>query len=260
LFGLTDAGSLAMRDALAMWQNTRMIVLVAVCAAIYAATLIVFKTAIPLIPGITEVRVANVFPMAFGFLFGPAGAWGLAIGNLIGDIFGGTLSPASLAGFWGNFLLGYLPYTLWTTLIPGLAAAYDWQSKSWRSWATYAVIAVISAAACGVIIGTVVDALGMVPYAVLSKIITVNNAVGSAVGVFFLMAVTDVVRKQLGLFWPDVMAVPVDAKNGLLHHLGAWLVASGALMGMLGGFIPGLAPALLPWLSSGLILCGCLLL
>lgn len=42
-----------MRDALTMWKNTRMIVLVAVCAAIYGATLIVFKTAIPLIPGFT---------------------------------------------------------------------------------------------------------------------------------------------------------------------------------------------------------------
>ncbi|MDD5170515.1 MAG: QueT transporter family protein, partial [Syntrophales bacterium] len=88
-----------MRDALSMWGNTRMIVLTAVCAAIYGATLIAFKAAIPLVPGITEVRVANIFPMAFGFLFGPAGAWGLAIGNLIGDIFGGTLSPASIAGF-----------------------------------------------------------------------------------------------------------------------------------------------------------------
>jgi energy-coupling factor transport system substrate-specific component len=40
-----------------------MIILVAVCAAIYGAALIAFKTAIPLIPGITEVRVANIFPM-----------------------------------------------------------------------------------------------------------------------------------------------------------------------------------------------------
>jgi hypothetical protein len=48
-----------MRSILVLWKNTRAIVLVAVCAAIYAASLIVFKTAIPLIPGITEVRVAG---------------------------------------------------------------------------------------------------------------------------------------------------------------------------------------------------------
>ena len=248
-----------MRPALAMWKNTRMIVLVAVCAAIYAATLIVFKTALPIIPGITEVRVANIFPMAFGFLFGPAGAWGLAIGNLIGDIFGGTLSPASIAGFWGNFLLGYLPYTLWTTLIPVTEASYDWQAKRWRSWVTYLVITVISAMACGVIISAVVDVLGMVPYAVLSKIITLNNTIGSLVGAFFLLAVSDMVRKQLGLFWPDLMAAGTGKNKGV-HYIGAWVVTVGALFGVLGSLIPGMPLGALPWLASGLIICGCLLL
>src|SRR4030065_265055 len=99
-----------MKAAFRMWKNTRMIILVAVCSAIYGAALIAFKAAIPLIPGITEVRIANIFPMGFSVLFGPAGAWGCAIGNLIGDLFGGTLGPGSLAGFVGNFLLGYLPY------------------------------------------------------------------------------------------------------------------------------------------------------
>jgi len=27
-------------------------------------------------PGITELRVGQIFPIAFGLLFGPAGAWG----------------------------------------------------------------------------------------------------------------------------------------------------------------------------------------
>jgi len=88
-----------MKAAFRMWKNTRMIILVAVCAAIYGAALVAFKTAIPVIPGITEVRVANIFPMVFGMIFGPAGAWGTAIGNLIGDTFGGTLGPGSMAGF-----------------------------------------------------------------------------------------------------------------------------------------------------------------
>lgn len=248
-----------MRDALAMWDNTRMIVLVAVCAAIYAATLIVFKTAIPLIPGITEVRVANILPMTFGFLFGPAGAWGLAIGNLLGDIFGGTLSPVSIAGFWGNFLLGYLPYTLWTTLRPISERAYNWQARRVRSWVVYLSIALISAAACSVVISTMADILGMVPYAILSKIIAINNSVGAFIGVFFLMAVSDVVRKQLGLFWPDLMGSSRDSCRGL-HVVGAWIVTLGALVGIIGPFLPGLPTASLPWLSSGLIAIGCLLL
>lgn len=242
-----------------MWGNTRMIVLTAVCAAVYGATLIAFKTAIPLIPGITEVRVANIFPMAFGFLFGPAGAWGLAIGNLIGDIFGGTLSPVSTAGFVGNFLLGYLPYTLWTSLRPLSRTSYDWDAKQWRDWLVYLLIACISAAACGIIIGTVADALGMVPFAVLSKIITLNNTAGSLVGIFFLMAVSDMVRKQLGLFWPDVMEARLEVGKAR-RFLGAWIVIVGTVIGMAGGFMSGVPVAVIPWLASGIIAAGCLIL
>jgi ABC-type dipeptide/oligopeptide/nickel transport system ATPase component len=43
---------------------------------------------IPLIPGHTELRPANVIPVVSALLFGPAEAWGGAFGNLIGDFFG----------------------------------------------------------------------------------------------------------------------------------------------------------------------------
>jgi len=138
-----------MKAAIRMWKNTRMIILVAVCAAIYGAALIAFKTAIPLVPGITKVRVANIFPMVFGLLFGPAGAWGTAI---------------------GNFLLGYLPYTMWTTFVPFAKKSREWKTTSWRNWINYFLIAFISSASCAVVISIVVDALGIVPYTVLTKI------------------------------------------------------------------------------------------
>ena len=80
-----------MKAVITMWKNTRMIILVAVCAAIYAAALIAFKTAIPLIPGITEVRVANIFPMVFSLLFGPAAAWGASSASLATSCWG--ISP-----------------------------------------------------------------------------------------------------------------------------------------------------------------------
>src|SRR4030066_1889274 len=164
-----------MKAAFRMWRNTRMIILVAVSAAIYSSALIAFKTAIPIIPGITEVRVANIFPMVFGMLFGPAGAWGTAIGNLIGDIFGGTLGPTSIPGFLGNFLLGYLPYTMWTTFFPFAERSREWRSERWRSWVSYILIAFISSAACAVVISIAVDALGIVPYTILTKIITFTD-------------------------------------------------------------------------------------
>jgi len=248
-----------MQHALLMWKNTRMIVLTAVCAAIYAATLIAFKTVVPIIPGITEVRVAGVFPMTFGFLFGPAGAWGLAIGNVIGDIFGGTLSPASIAGFIGNFLMGYLPYTLWSTLIPVSNGTYGWDAKSVRNWLTYIAIAFISGAAAAVIIGTFTDAIGMVPYSIISKIITINNFIGSLIGILLLLAVFDVTKNQLRLFWPDVMDVSA-ANTTMKSSFGAWLVAAGCVLGVFGGFVPGLSWSIVSWLATCLIIGGSLLL
>ncbi len=248
-----------MRAALAMWRNTRMIILAAVCAAIYGAALIAFKTVIPLIPGITEVRVANIFPMVFGLLFGPAGAWGTAIGNLIGDIFGGTLGPSSIAGFVGNFLLGYLPYTMWTTFVPFAEKSREWNAGSWRSWVSYILIAFISSAACGVVISIVVDALGIVPYTILSKIITLNDTLASWIGVILLSSVFAVTKQQLGLFWADVMEES-EMGSPIAGIIGAWLVAVAAVTGLLGGMIAGLPMSTVGWVCALAIIIGSVLL
>src|SRR5262245_49297808 len=142
-------GGLTMNEVFNMWKNTRMIILVAISAAIYAAGLIAFKGGIVIIPGITEVRPANVFPIIFGLMFGPAGAWGAAIGNAIGDIFGGTLGPGSIFGFIGNFFLGFIPYKMWGATF-GLVPASDMSqtTNSWRKLAAYLIITITSAAAC----------------------------------------------------------------------------------------------------------------
>jgi energy-coupling factor transport system substrate-specific component len=248
-----------MKAAFRMWKNTRMIILVAVCAAIYGAALIAFKTAIPLIPGITEVRVANIFPMAFGMLFGPAGAWGTAIGNLIGDIFGGTLGPTSIAGFVGNFLLGYLPYTLWTTLVPFSNKSREWKTTSWRNWINYFLIAFISSAACAVVISTAAEVLGIIPYAILTKIITLNDTIASGIGVLLFIPVYNVTKQQLGLFWADVLDEN-DIGLPKVGTLSAWLVAVASIFGLLGGVITDLPTATNGWVCTLVIIIGSLLL
>jgi energy-coupling factor transport system substrate-specific component len=248
-----------MKAVFSMWSNTRMIILTAVCAAIYSAALLAFKTAIPLIPGITEIRVGNIFPMPFGLIFGPAGAWGSAIGNLIGDIFGGTFGPSSLAGFWGNFLLGYLPYTLWTTLFPFNQKAIAWSPRAWGNWVTYVLIALVSSSACAVIISVFVDFLGLVPYKVLVKIITLNNTVGSLIGVLLLTAVFSLIKEQLHLFWMDVMDQP-DRGKPLAGLLGSWLVTLACLFGLFGELATHLSVSTIGWVSTGIILIGCALL
>jgi energy-coupling factor transport system substrate-specific component len=46
-----------MRELRSMWGNTRMVVLSAISASLYAAVLVPFKV-VPLIPGVTEMRPA----------------------------------------------------------------------------------------------------------------------------------------------------------------------------------------------------------
>jgi energy-coupling factor transport system substrate-specific component len=248
-----------MQAAFRMWKNTRMIVLVAVCAAIYGAALIAFKTAIPLIPGITEVRVANIFPMVFGILFGPAGAWGTGIGNLIGDTFGGTLGPTSIPGFLGNFLLGYLPYTMWTTFVPLAQKSPEWEAGSWRNWINYILIGFISSAACAVVVSIATDTLGIVPYVILTKIIALNDTIASWIGVLLLIPVYGVTRHQLGLFWADVMDER-DIGSPIAGPVGAWLVAVASVFGLLGGLITRIPATTVGWLCTLGIIIGSLLL
>ena len=119
-----------MKELIAMWRNTRMIVLTAVIAAVYAAVLVPFKVALPLIPGFTEVRPANVIPIVCSLMFGPAAAWGSAIGNTIGDALGGTFGPGTFFGFIGNFFFGFIPYRMWRALGKGEPVAESRRSTA----------------------------------------------------------------------------------------------------------------------------------
>lgn len=223
-----------MKEVVSMWKHTRMIILVALSAAIYAAVLIPFKGGIVLIPGITEVRPANVFPVIFGLLFGPAGAWGAAIGNTIGDMFGGTLGWGSLFGFFGNFYLGFVAYKMWGAI--GLVPADDMSQNvdSWRKLAAYVIITIVAAAACGIIIAWYLDLTGIVPFAMLGIMITVNNSVAELIlGPPLLLLLYPRV-KRWGLIWTDIMDKE-DVSRGLAKNIGAILMAVGAIGGLVVG-------------------------
>lgn len=249
----------SIRYAISMWRNTRMIVIAAMCGAIYAATLLAFKTAIPLIPGITEVRVANVFPMPFAFLFGPSAAWGLAIGNLIGDIFGGTLGPGSIAGFFGNFLLGYIPYSIWMSLYPFSPKEYTWNKRSRTHWINFMLVNFISSAACAIVIATFLDFLGFVPYTVLSKIIVINDFIGGIAGAFVLIAIYEAVRGQLGLFWVDVMGLEMRGRSNF-KTIVSYILLLSCLFGIFGPYVLPISPFYSGLISSSVIVISIFLL
>ena len=77
----------------------------------FAVLGIAFKV-MTLIEGLTEIRPANAIPIVAGLLFGPYGAIGCAVGNLVADCFG-TLNLTSILGVIGNFMAAFIPWKLW---------------------------------------------------------------------------------------------------------------------------------------------------
>ena len=178
-----------------MWDNTRLVVFAAICASLYAAILIPFKV-LPIIPGVTELRPANAVPVICSFLFGPAAAWGAAIGNVIGDFFGG-IGPGDLFGFFGNFLYGLAPYKIWQVIASGQPVL-----KTSVAWVQFIFTIFLASALCALFIGWGLNLLGFVPFSILGNVILFNNFVSSL------------------LFAPLLLSVlyPRVARGRLLYH------------------------------------------
>ena len=224
-----------MNEVFSMWKKMKMVVLAVLCAALYAALLIPFKGFV-LIQGITEFRPASALPVAMGLLFGPAGAWGAAIGNLVGDFFG-SLSAGSLFGFVGNFMFAYVPYKLWINL--GLVAKPDREPdlKSKRKIAAFVIVAVLGSLACALVIAWGLDVLRMVPFAALGSIIFLNNSIPAIVLGIPMMIVLYPRIKGWNLLWTDIMNAEDIPAAGGMSGIGGILMTVSILVGMIGGFI-----------------------
>jgi energy-coupling factor transport system substrate-specific component len=232
-----------MREIVTMWSNTRMVVLTALTAALYAAVLIPFKIA-TIVPGFTEVRPGVVVPLVFGLLFGPAAAWGAGIGNLIGDVLGGTFGLGSIPGFVGNFLFALTPYKLLGPPPTGAALTGD---ATWKTTGRFVAAALPASAVCAATIAWGVDLLGFVPFAVLGPVIFLNNlVVGIVLGPVLLRLLLPRVAAW-HLLWSDVM--PPSLPRPERVRLGRVLLWAGAV-GML---LVGLAAA---WGLGGPLIAG----
>jgi len=209
-----------------MWRNTRLVVLAAMTASLYAALLIPFKV-LPLIPGVTELRPANAVPVVCSMLFGPAAAWGAAIGNLIGDFFGG-IGPGDLFGFAGNFLYGFLPYRAWRALSDG-----DPLPRTAAQWVAFTAVVAVAAGACALVVGWGLNLLGFVPFALLANVVFFNNFVMAMVLAPLLLRAVYPRVKAAGLRIDDL--APPAPRARAVRRLGLALV----VLGVVGGFIAG---------------------
>ncbi len=233
-----------MRELVDMWSNTRMVVLTAMCASLYAAVLIPFMV-VPLIPGLTHFRPANALPIVCSFLFGQAAAWGAAFGNLIGDFFTG-LGPGDLFGFIGNFLYALVPYRLWRACTTG-----DPVPRTLGAWLLLLGIIACASMLCAVTVGFGLQLLGFVPFAVLANVILVNNLITSAVLAPLLLAVLYPRVRRARLLYDDILGAP--PRMGRWRRVAgvALVVAGTALAFVLGNLASGgwLDPSTLAALS-----------
>ncbi|MGH7931952.1 MAG: QueT transporter family protein [Candidatus Binataceae bacterium] len=212
-----------------MWRNTRMVVLCAISAALYAAVLVPFKV-VPLIPGVTELRPANAIPVVCSFLFGPAAAWGSAIGNMIGDFFGGV-GPGDVFGFFANLFYGYIPYKVWSIIADGQSPI----SRSPRTIAKYVGVCLAASVLCADLVGWGDNLLGFRPFAMLGNVIIFNNMLAALVlSPIILIGVYPRVRAGR-LLYTDVMPElkprpPAMRAAGLtmlvVGEVSAWIVGN----------------------------------
>jgi len=191
-----------MKDVIYMWKYTKMVVLVAVTAAVYAGTAIPFK-GIQIVPGFAELRPAGAIPVVFGLLFGPAGAWGSCIGNVIADFFG-TLGIGSLPGAVGNFFFGFVGYKVWGNM-GWLSSKADLNIRTKRQVFEYILVAVLSSVTVAFIIAWGLELLKLLPFASIGAVIMTNNLLFSiAIGPFLLLLLYPRAVKW-GLYWREIM-------------------------------------------------------
>jgi energy-coupling factor transport system substrate-specific component len=187
-----------MRELLACWQNTRMIVLIGLCEALYSVTVGYLKF-LTLIPGITELRPGACLPIVFSVFFGPVAAWGSAFGNLVGDIMGGTIGPGSLFGLPGNFFYGYIPYRVLRAVN---ASSSDLIGK--KKLAVYIFLVLLASAVCATIIAPGVTYIGF-PFDLVEHAIFFNNSLMSFLLASFLIRDLDKRVRKLKLNYEQVL-------------------------------------------------------
>lgn len=204
-----------------MWRSTRMVVLTSICAALYAAILIPFKV-VPLIPGITEFRPANAIPIVCSFLFGPAGAWGAAFGNLMGDFFGG-LGPGDFFGFWANLAYGLVPYLVWEAVsdAPPVGGGV-------LRWTALGGVIALASLLCATIVAWGLQWLGFHPFTLMAPLVFFNNLVTAIVLAPLLLGVLYPRIARAQLLYRDILG-PRQRRPLVSRALGLALVVGGTL-------------------------------
>lgn len=164
-----------MKELIQIFRDPKGLRHIAISGLLFLAVGIPFRFLMNLIPGVTEVRPANMLPVVLGLLWGPAGAWGTTIANALSDIFVSHASASIwIPGAFINFFFAYLPYKLWYSislreeiLPPTLGNV--------RQIVKYIYICLLDSLVVTTFLGLLFDLLGFQPYGSGYLLLFFNN-------------------------------------------------------------------------------------
>lgn len=195
-----------MREVFYVWRDRKCLARMLISGLLFVLVAAPFKVLFNLIPGVTEVRPANVLPVVFGMVWGPAGAWGTAIANALADIFV-SRSPARvwIPGFFINFFFSYLPYKMWYSMGGREARGFSPSLKDVRQIIRYIGICLVDSLVVTAFLGLLFEALGFDSFADSVVLLFFNNfdfAIVLGVPMLLIMANS----KGVGVWTPMELA------------------------------------------------------
>ena len=235
-----------MWELVSMWRNPKMVALAALTAGLYAALLMPLADLQALNGTVDLGRVGIAVPLVFSVLFGPAAAWGAAFGNLIRDALGSQVTAASIFGFVGNFMVGYVPYKMWRLL-----SADEPNVKMPRKMLTYLAASVFACVVCGLVIGLGVYWVWSIPFAEITATVMWTNSMWAVVaGSFLFLAVYGYVQKRKWQY-TNILKIHTDAgKTGNLPKIAVLIMVASILACVAAGVLFDFGPvALLPFVA-----------
>lgn len=221
-----------LRETITMWKYTKMNVLVAITAAVYAGLMIPFKP-IQIIPGFAELRPAVVIPITFGILFGPAAAWGSAIGNIIGDFFG-TPGMGSIPGAIGNFFFPLVCYKLFPIDI--LKKAKGTLGFNLPIIMRIEIAVILASGAVAFTIAWGLEVLRLYPFGFFAAFVFLNNVILSFILVPILLFILFPRVQKWELLWTDILENEFTS-NPKWAILGKILITVGVISGLVIGIL-----------------------
>ena len=222
-----------MREVFTMWRYKKMIVLVVFTAAIYGALLIPVNHFFSF-PGVARFSPAYALPVVLGLLFGPAGAWGVALGSLLADLFG-TFSLYSVTVAGGSFLLAYIPYKLWDRLFLLKDREIVIRRTTLGSiLPNYLLVAVVGSMGHAFLLAWGSDVAGLVDFRQMALVYLLNNLVMAVLAGFILLVLLHGRFRRWGMLWLDLMKPEDVLSRSKYARTGSWLLFISVLAGFFG--------------------------